>query len=124
MSYKIKLVGLEALRKGMDKSAKRLASNIAGGIREAAFVVEGEAKRALTIGETRAIDTGRLRADTIVRQITPYQATIAPVVKYAIYVHEGTHKMSPRPFMEKAIDESQEKIKKIFGKRLKASLKI
>ena len=43
---------------------------------------------------------------------------IAPTANYAIYVHEGTSKISPNPFMIRIIQKSQIKIDEIFKKAL------
>ena len=87
MNIAVKIEGLDKLTKLTGDAQKNLVKELAEGIREGIFVLEGGAKRALTEGETRAIKTGRLRADTVVRQITPTFATLYPIVDYAIFVH-------------------------------------
>ena len=122
MSLSVKIKGLDKLNKITGKAQQRFASELGKGIKEAAFIIEGGSKKAITQGETRAIDTGRLRADIMVRSITPQRAIIAPVVKYAIFVHEGTNKLRPRPFLEKGIDISEKQVKRVFIKRIEAAL--
>lgn len=46
------------------------------------------------------------------------QGSIAPTANYAIYVHEGTSKISPNPFMVRILQKSQVKIDEIFKKAL------
>lgn len=121
-SFKIK--GLKKFRRNIALIPGRIKKEIARGIREAAFITEAEAKKALTVGRTRAIDTGRLRADTVVRELSPFRATIYPTVNYAIFIHEGTRSMRARPFMKVAIDKAAPQIEKIFGKRIKTAFKI
>jgi len=118
------MIGLRPLVRKSALLPNNLKRSIAEGLKEAAFLIEAEAKKKLTTGETRAIDTGRLRADTVVREISAFRATIAPLVNYAIYVHEGTNRMRPRPFLEKAVEGSTREISRIFGKRIKAAIKL
>lgn len=122
MSVTIEIKGLDKLIAKASKYPKSIIGGIARGIRESAFVLEAESKKAITQGETRAIDTGRLRADIIVRQITPLSATIGPLVHYAVYVHEGTHKMRPRPYLTKGAEMANDKIKGIFTKIINDAL--
>lgn len=40
---------------------------------------------------------------------------------YAIYVHEGTSKMVPRPFLRGTLDDNRDKIEKIITSSMKKS---
>ncbi len=55
------------------------------------------------------VDTMNLR-DTHQRAIETWQAWIRPTADYAIYVHEGTKKMSPRPWLEYAKEKADKEI--------------
>jgi HK97 gp10 family phage protein len=46
------------------------------------------------------------------------QGKIGPTANYAIYVHEGTEKMSANPFMLRIMQKSQIKIDELFKKAL------
>jgi len=66
-----------------------------------------------------AIDTGRLRA-SIAYQAEPAndEVIIGTPVEYAIYVHEGTRKMTGRPFIKEAVLNYQGDYKKIIEQTL------
>ncbi len=46
------------------------------------------------------------------------EGTIGPTAQYAIYVHEGTSRITPNPFMVRILQKSQIKISDIFKKAL------
>ena len=76
-------------------------------------------------GHTEIVDTGRLfdsiKADA--RRVS--QNTVEVKVgstgntNYAVYVHEGTHKLKGRPFIRDGVQESTEQIKQIMEGNLK-----
>lgn len=121
---KIHLQNFDKLAGMLSQKPRMVVSAIATAIRTSAYVVEGEAKKALTYGDTRAIRTGRLRASTQVQELASYRAAIYPTVYYAIYVHEGTRYMRPRPFMTKAADQSVKQIQDIFQAEIDKALKL
>lgn len=58
-----------------------------------------------TGGKERApVDSGVMRASITAQMLGPTSATVGtgPEAPYAMFVHEGTRKMSPRPFLRQA----------------------
>ena len=92
------------------------------GMELAALNVEGKAKKNCTPGETpyykAPFDTGKLRAsitslvedrgDSYMGVVGCQGSYDGGEVPYAIYIHEGTYKMSARPFILDAITEEQD----------------
>jgi len=68
------------------------------------------------------VDSGRLR-DSHKREIRPWEARIYPTADYAEWVHEGTRKMEPRPWLDYAFRQAQEKVEKHADKMLKRIVK-
>lgn len=64
------------------------------------------------------VDTGRLRA-SISTEIHPMQATVSTHTNYAVFVHEGTRRMSARPFMTTAANSADKEIGDIINDELK-----
>ena len=111
----IRIKGLDKLRRRFVRSPQRVRRAIGGAVKDSAFLIERESK-------LRApVDTGRLRA-SIFTTIRPFSAIVEPKVKYAIYVHEGTRFMRPRPFMQLALDDNQTKVEGIFKKHIDRSI--
>lgn len=77
----------------------------------AAFLIEGESKM------RSPVDTGRLRS-SIATSLGVGNLGIGAIVQtnvfYAVYVHEGTRKMSGRPFMKQAVDTLEGRIAGIY----------
>lgn len=103
---------------------------------ETAKLLERHSKIALTVGDTRAIDTGRLRAsigggeftgggftEGIGRTVASTFAIIQPQVHYAVYVHEGTTRMRPRPFFVRAIETGLPDIERALKFHIDEALK-
>lgn len=81
-------------------------------ISKVAFLVERE-------GKTRSpVDTGRLRA-SIATDLYPMTATVHTNTNYAIYVHDGTRFVRPRPFMSEAVGVVENEVEKIMTDELK-----
>ena len=122
--FKLTLANFKKADKNVSRWPRSLARALGDSIKEAAYIVESEAKQKLTAGPTRAILTGRLREDTKVRTIMPLKAEIGPLVHYAVYVHEGTKGMKPRPFLKVALKSAAPRIAKTFQKNIKTKLRL
>lgn len=69
--------------------------------------------------EPRRVDTGRLR-NSISNATDGYSAVVVGTnVEYAPYVHEGTYRMEPNPFLRNAVSEHIDEYKSIFEDALK-----
>jgi HK97 gp10 family phage protein len=80
-----------------------------------AMQIVADAKKELTDGPNKALDTGFLRA-SLTQQLhknagNPY-AIVGSNVEYAPYVEFGTSKMAARPFLRTAIEKNIAEIKK------------
>lgn len=80
----------------------------ASGVRSAmAQHVRATAELVSTGGKERApVDTGNLRA-SITAQMTGETSAVVgtgPQAPYAVFIHEGTRRMSPRPFLRQAAE--------------------
>lgn len=139
----IQIEGLAELKNKFSSSPERIGKAIHEGLDYATQELAREAKRALTFGATRAIKTGQLRASVggAVRggvgggsykggsypegtgiSIEKFSATITPVAKHAIFVHEGTKYMKPRPFLIVAVNEAKGRITEKFAKLIEGTL--
>lgn len=91
---------------------EKVARAIGNMVQKVALLVEREAKI------LAPVDTGRLRS-SIGTDIHPLHATVEPHVNYAVFVHEGTRFISPRPFMGDAAETVDKLIPEIMQKELK-----
>lgn len=111
---KIQIKNLSEVSKRMREAPERVGNALGRAMAKAGFVLEAESKKAVTSGPTRALRTGRLRADLVVRELTPISVKVYPIVNYAVFVHEGTYKMEARPFFEVAAHEAGPRVQEIF----------
>lgn len=118
VQMKISVSGLNGLLNKFSQSPKQVGRAIASAIAESAAILEREAKIALTEGPTRAIDTGLLRSQNVIRELTSLSASVYPLVDYAFYVHEGTYKMRARPWMVVAAKAAKPTIISIFERHI------
>lgn len=65
-------------------------------------------------------DTGALRSDVASHKLEVNENTmqIGSSMDYASYVHDGTHKIPARPFIDYAIDQYEDQIEVMIGKAL------
>lgn len=124
VEYKIEIPELKKFTAKMLARAPKLIRALSEGVEAAGFMTERAAKSALTEGPTRAIDTGLLRATTRMYEYYPdrLEAQIYSIVPYAIFVHEGTKNMRPRPYMKEALRQAQPDIQDRFRKIIREAL--
>lgn len=117
----IKIEGLEPVAAALKAWPKRVLPVMQDAVTEAAFVVERQSKKAVTEGYTRALDTGTLRSQLVPRDRSSdgLSVSIYPLVRYAIFVHEGTRYMPARPFFKAAQESSMEQVVSIFEEAVK-----
>ena len=103
----IQVKGLDKLLRNFDTLSIEMKLMITDAIKKSALLIESKAK------PITPVDTGRLRS-SITSAITPMEAIVAPHTEYAIFVHEGTRYMGPRPFMEIGAEKAFPEIRKVF----------
>lgn len=87
--------------------------------------LEGEAVIEIE-SNPRRVDTGRLRGSITHRTEgggDDPSVTVGTNVEYAIYVHDGTMKMTPNRFLTNALNNNREKIKRYVENALKQALR-
>lgn len=80
-------------------------------IRKLSFMVESLAK------QLTPVLTGRLRS-SIGTHLQPLLGTVSTNVNYALFIHEGTSRMRPRPFMETGAKYAKQAWEGAIGQRL------
>lgn len=118
-----KILGIASLIRNNSRLTGRLSKDISRAVKEAAAIIESEAKIALTREPTRAIRTGNLRRSVNLVSLRPFTARVAPTANYALFVHEGTIHMRSRPYMQVAIQEATAVIEDIFDGAVETSIK-
>lgn len=124
MNLTVKLEGLVELLGGLERVKSGMADTLNKGMQEAAFIVEGDAKKQITSGPNRAIDTGYLRSSIGVQSVTPFRATVQAGANYGVYIHEGTRYMRARPFLAAGLQDAVPEIERIFGKRIQTLIEV
>ena len=99
------------------RSTGALGAQAAAALRKTAYDVEADTKS--TIVSMDAVDTGNMMNSVS----TDFQGTgsfgsmtaeIGPTVDYALYVHDGTSRVAPRPFMDAPFTRNSEKLVQAF----------
>ena len=119
----------EQLKARLDKAAKRIVPSVEKGMDLAALNVEARAKLNCTPGSSpyskAPFDTGLLRAE-IYHQVEVHgkqvQGFVCSPTEYAEAVHEGSSKMSGRPFILDAIVSERDATQKILAAHLSEGL--
>ena len=67
----------------------------------------------------RRVDTGNLKNSMTHRVVSDENSVyVGTNVNYALYVHEGTSRMSPNRFIKNAVEKNEEQIKRYFDENL------
>lgn len=120
LQINVSIGNLEAIKRELRLFPQRMIPELKKATSKSALMVEREAKL-LT-----PVDTGRLRSSIMSSLgLGPLAvgAKVATNVEYAIFVHEGTKRMRPRPFMKQAVDDSIVEIQKLFNMAIEASIR-
>ncbi|HBX15905.1 MAG: hypothetical protein UV20_C0009G0020 [Candidatus Magasanikbacteria bacterium GW2011_GWA2_42_32] len=107
---------IQDLEKKIRNVPDKIKNYLTLAIKKSAFEIEAEAKK------VTPVDTGRLRA-SIFTTLFPLIAIVQPKTNYAIFVHEGTSKMSGRPFMKEGADNAKRSIDKYFTEAIRQAIK-
>jgi len=97
----------------------KLKERIKEGLKVSGKLIETEAKKEITSGTNKAVDTGRLRDSIDSELVSDDEVRIGTNVEYATYVELGTSKMAPRPFLRTGGQKSKSEITKIFKEVIK-----
>lgn len=63
------------------------------------------------------VRTGRLVAGNKKQLVNNYTLRLYNEVEYAGFVHDGTSRQEPQPFMENAIDQVKERLPDLYARR-------
>lgn len=104
-----------------DEYKKAMAKAVTLALTKIGGLVEGEAKDELE-NSPRRVDTARLK-NSITNKVDGDTVYIGTNVEYAIYVHEGTRRMTPNRFLRNAVERNEDQIVKIIENNIKDALK-
>jgi len=116
---KITVSGVSAVESAFRKVSRNMESATFKAVEAAVKMIRAEARKIVLTGSMKAYDTGELY-EGIVALIEErnndeiYGVAGTFTVKHAIYIHEGTHKMAPRPFLLVAIKRRMKLIEKMI----------
>lgn len=80
--------------------------------------LEGEAADELE-NDPRRVDTGRLK-NSITHSSDETGTAVGTNVEYGVYVHEGTHRMTPNRFLKNAFERNLDQVKEYIINELKS----
>lgn len=82
--------------------------------------LQGEASDELE-NSPRRVDTARLK-NSIAFNVDGDTVRVGTNVEYAIYVHEGTRRMTPNRFLRNAVERNEDQIASIIERTIKDAL--
>lgn len=91
-----------------DKVIKNVEQAVSVALEASALVVEGAAKN------LAPVDTGNLR-NSITHEVEKNEARVGTNVDYAPFIELGTVKMAAQPYLNPALDNNKNNIRKIFA---------
>ncbi len=103
------------LEKYLASGSERVTRALQTAIAKGTLTAEGLAKR------NSPFDTGRL-ASSIHSEIRPMFGQVQTNTEYAIFVHDGTRYMRPRPWMQQAADEVSGQMDAIIDAEINAAI--
>jgi HK97 gp10 family phage protein len=90
--------GADKVIANMQKAAVAIEAAVGDAVREAAMLVEREAKINVPV------DTGRLRSSIASEEKKPLLFEVGTNVEYAAFVEFGTSKMAAQPYLQPAVE--------------------
>jgi hypothetical protein len=125
MDFTLEIPGIQAFEAVFSQAPVKVEAELQTAIQKSALTIVRHGR------EEAPVDQGTLRS-SIAERFTPLGAIVSPNVPYAVYVHEGTGQYArgqttgrikhggirPNPFMERAMDNSQQEVYGFFGDAL------
>jgi len=93
--------GTSKVTANMQSAADAVEAAVGDAVREAAMMIERDAKINVPV------DTGRLRASIGAEEKTPLLFVVGTNVEYAAPVEFGTSKMAAQPYLEPAVENAR-----------------
>jgi len=107
----IKIKNLPEIRRAFTQAPRLTVKYVNKAIARSLLKVERDSKL------NTPVDTGYLRASHTTRLLN-LKGEVEPMAKYAIYVHEGTRFMRPRPFLLEAVNDNEKFVQDEFEKAM------
>jgi len=112
----IKVKNIDEVKKFLKSRPDETKKELGKVVKKTALLIKTEAKRKVPV------DTGLLKT-SIQAKTNNLESEVSANTRYAIYVHEGTRRMSGRPFMTNAVKKLIPKIKRLFEDAIKKVIK-
>jgi len=126
--FSMTLEGVDRVKRIFKQISKNTQSSMYNAISAATAIVAFEAQRITRVGPYKAYKTGKL-SNSIKGMVEKFALDmvegVAGVfnVDYAIYVHEGTSNMIPKPFLLLALKRKRKIVIKLLRKALEKDIK-
>lgn len=115
VTVSVKIKNINKIRAAFLIAPSNMKKNLAKAIAVSSYKVGRDSKI------NTPVDTGRLRASTTIR-VTPISGTISTNTNYDIFVHEGTRRMTARPYLRNALESNENFIDQQFKKAVSDTL--
>lgn len=96
-------IAIEIRSNRLGAIAAKLPGEAGALVTKTTFDVEAQAKA--NIVSMRAVDTSAMLNSTQGRMVGPASGEVRVGKEYGVHVHEGTHKMAGRPFLQLAAEQ-------------------
>lgn len=131
MEMTMKIEGLDKLLQSLSKAPSDIRNAANSAIRRSIYTVHNTALPNVPVGNPskwkskppKGYVGGALRRSFVSGvSFKDFYGEIWPNIEYAIYVHEGTYRMTSRPFLKNAMDSVQDEVKGIFEDELNKAM--
>ena len=112
----VEIKNLEQIRSAFRKAPEIMASELDRAIQKSIFAIQRDSMK------NTPVDTGRLRASHRTK-FSSLKGELDVGASYAIYVHEGTHRMKSRPFLANSVKDNESTVDDYFVNAVDNTLK-
>ena len=111
------IIGADKVAANMQKAAVAIEAAVGDAVREAAMLVERDAKINVPV------DTSRLRGSIGAEEMTPLLFEVGTNVEYAAFVEFGTSKAAAQPYLEPAVEMARKEFPNLIKEGVKAEVR-
>lgn len=111
------VIGADKVAANMQEAAVAIEAAVGDAVREAAMLVEREAKINVPV------DSGRLRGSIGSEEKTPLLFEVGTNVEYAAFVEFGTSKAAAQPYLEPAVERARSQYPNLIKEGVKAEVR-
>lgn len=110
MELKLDSKSIKEFHKFLKRNPDIVTKHTKVAMKKSIFMLKGQAQKEAPVAKSTKWHIGGSLRQNMVTSYNPLNATLVPIMKYAIYVHDGTRFQKKNPFLDRAMKKKQNRV--------------